>query len=356
VPVFTEVEETGRRTGERRLELRAALELILLEGFTENPEGQGATLVALAKEAIPVFEEAGDDEALARAWHLVSHDDWAGCRWGPRAAALERGLAHAERSGDTRSQAELTAWLAGAIALGPTPAQEGVRRCDELLTRAEGHRAVEAHVRGSQAILTAMQGRFAEARLLYRTQREIYSELGLVHWEAGRTMNGAMVELFAGDAAAAERELRWGVETLEAVGERNVYSTITAFLAAACAANGDYDDALRVADKSQEATVPGDIMNEIFIRLARARVFCDRGDLDHAETLAREALGWVEQTDMLAIHGDTLMNLADVLDAAGRESEAGDAVKGALALYERKGNVVSAARARESAGRLVATR
>jgi class 3 adenylate cyclase len=125
VPVFTEVEETGQRTGERRLELRAALELILLEGFTENPEGQGAKLVALAKEAIPVFEQAGDDEALARAWHLVSHDDWAGCRWGPRAAALERGLAHAERNGDTRSQAELTGWLASAIALGPTPAAEG---------------------------------------------------------------------------------------------------------------------------------------------------------------------------------------------------------------------------------------
>jgi class 3 adenylate cyclase/tetratricopeptide (TPR) repeat protein len=352
VPVFSEVAETAERMGERRLELRASLELVLLEGFTENPEGQGAKLVALANEAIPIYEQAGDDEALARAWHLVSHDDWAGCRWGPRAAALERGLVHAERSDDSRSQAELTGWLATAIALGPTPAAEGLRRCEELLERAAGHRAVEAHVRGAQAVLTAMQGRFPEARQLYQASRGIYAELGLLHWEAGRTSNGALVELIAGDAAAAERELRWGADTLEAMGERNVYSTVAALLAGACAAKGDYEEALRAAQKSEDVTVPGDIMNEIFIRLARARALAHRGELDEAERLAREALGLVEQTDMLQIHGDTLLDLADVVDAAGREGEAGDALKEALALYERKENVVSAARARERIGRL----
>jgi tetratricopeptide (TPR) repeat protein len=136
------------------------------------------------------------------------------------------------------------------------------------------------------------------------------------------------------------------------MGERNVFSTVAAFLAGACAANGEYEEALQAAAKSEDVTVPGDIMNEIFIRLARARVFAHRGQLDQAETLAREALGWVEQTDMLDIHGDTFLDLADVLDAGGRESEAGDAVKQALALYERKGNVVSAARARERVGQL----
>jgi TOBE domain len=34
------------------------------------------------------------------------------------------------------------------------------------------------------------------------------------------------VEMLAGDPQAAEREVRWGVETLEALGERNAFSTI----------------------------------------------------------------------------------------------------------------------------------
>ncbi len=42
------------------------------------------------------------------------------------------------------------------------------------------------------------------------------------------------------------------------------------------------------------------------------------------------------------IHADTLLDLAEVLRAAGRESKARVVTERALGLYERKGNVVSA--------------
>lgn len=44
----------------------------------------------------------------------------------------------------------------------------------------------------------------------------------------------------------------------------------------------------------------------------------------------------------LNIHADTLLDLAEVLRAAGRESKARVVTERALGLYERKGNVVSA--------------
>ena len=356
VPVFTEVVERSQQLEDRRLELRAALELIILEGFTENPEGQSAQLVATAKEAIPLFEEAGDDDALARAWHLVSHSDWAACRWGPRADALERGLTHAERGGDKRSQAELMGWLANAISLGPTPAEDAIRRCHELLVRAEGHRAVEAHVRSAQASLTAMQGRFDEARELYRTSRLIYADLGLMGWEAGRTTNGAIVELISGNASAAAEELRWGADTLEAMGERNIFSTVTAWLALALTADGQYEEAVRALAKSEDATVPGDIINEILCRRARAKILVWQGSLDQAEELARDALIRVGETDMLNVHGDTLLDLAEVLRAASRHEQAGAVLEEALTLYERKGNVISADHSRRLAAELPVAR
>ena len=50
---------------------------------------------------------------------------------------------------------------------------------------------------------------------------------------------------------------------------------------------------------------------------------------------------------MLNLQGDTYADLAEVLELAGRTTEAGEAREQALARYERKGNLVMAGRMRE---------
>ena len=50
-------------------------------------------------------------------------------------------------------------------------------------------------------------------------------------------------------------------------------------------------------------------------------------------------------SDDLSQRGDALVNLAFVLERAGRTDEAADALREALALYQRKGNVVAGAQA-----------
>jgi hypothetical protein len=62
--------------------------------------------------------------------------------------------------------------------------------------------------------------------------------------------------------------------------------------------------------------------------------------------LAREALRHVGGTQFLGFHADALLVLAEVLRRAGRPAEAVNGLEEAVGLYERKGNVVSAAKAR----------
>jgi Flp pilus assembly protein TadD len=80
-------------------------------------------------------------------------------------------------------------------------------------------------------------------------------------------------------------------------------------------------------------------------RSLRAKVHSRRGAFSEGVRLAREAVEVGRQTDSIDMQGDALMDLAEVLSSAGRSRETRAALMEALALYERKGNVVSASRA-----------
>jgi tetratricopeptide (TPR) repeat protein len=64
------------------------------------------------------------------------------------------------------------------------------------------------------------------------------------------------------------------------------------------------------------------------------------------DQLAREAVALAETTDLLCDHGDALIDLTEALRAAGCLEAATETARQALALYERKGNLVAAGRGR----------
>jgi hypothetical protein len=70
--------------------------------------------------------------------------------------------------------------------------------------------------------------------------------------------------------------------------------------------------------------------------------------LEHraAAELAREAVAFAAESDFLDAHRDALRDLAEVHRVAGRADDARSALEQALQLYEQKGNVVSAGKAR----------
>jgi tetratricopeptide (TPR) repeat protein len=110
---------------------------------------------------------------------------------------------------------------------------------------------------------------------------------------------------------------------------------------------GRFDEAEPFIEESREFASTEDIASQLGWRLAKAMVLADRGELAEAELLAREAVALAMGGDALDDQGEALSALAQVLVAAGRSEEAGALLHEAIDRYERKGNVVSARRARE---------
>jgi tetratricopeptide (TPR) repeat protein len=121
---------------------------------------------------------------------------------------------------------------------------------------------------------------------------------------------------------------------------------VAALLAQVLCDAGRYDEAEELTRASEEAARPNDVHANVRWRSTRARLLARAGNLDAAEDLAREAVAFATDSDFLNTHADTLMDQAEVLRLAGRGVEARVAIEEAIALYEQKGNAVSAATAR----------
>ncbi len=192
----------------------------------------------LADRAAVVFAELGDDPGSSQAANLRAHAHFVECRIADMESALDVALVHAERSGDRRRVLFLLTALGRAALVGPTPAVAAVERCEGLKEQGGGDRVLEAVLAAILAYLVGMQGRFDDAREFAAAGHAILEESGLMVLHGGsRTYSGA-VELLAGDPAAAEREFRAGLATLEAIGEKGNLSTVAAYLAEALAAAG----------------------------------------------------------------------------------------------------------------------
>ena len=99
-------------------------------------------------------------------------------------------------------------------------------------------------------------------------------------------MVAGAAELGAGDAAAAERELRVGLELFEAMGETGVLSTLAAFLAESLYRQGRDDEAEDLALLSERVASDDDAASQIAWRSTLGKVFARRGDIGRGESLA----------------------------------------------------------------------
>ena len=164
---------------------------------------------------------------------------------------------------------------------------------------------------------------------------------------AGMTaLTSAEVELLAGNPAAAAELGSEGCRQLRDLGERSVLSTGAGYLAQALYALDRLDEADVWAGQAAELGSSDDMITQMLWRQARAKVLARRGEPENAERLVREAIAIGEQSDMLDAHGDAYADLGEVLALAGRGNEAASAFQRARERHERKGNLVSARRAK----------
>ena len=332
-------------TEDERLREDLALARLFVR-FVADPEGWGEVVPHEAARAISVFEQAGDQIGLAKAWRLLGSAHGTACRYGQAENAVQKAIDHAKLAGDRRQETRSLSAYALAATYGPKPVEDAIRRCEQVLAEAAGDQRTEALTLGALAELEAMRGDFDKGRELYRRERAIYEELGLKLNAASTSMDSSRVEMLAEDYVAAERELRRDYEVLSGIGEKYLLSTIAALLGHALYLQGRYDEAEEFLGISKDAAGEDDVETQSLWRRARAKILARHGHLDEAESLAREAESLIMKTDAPVLQGNTLMDLAEVLRLAGKQDDAVLALREALRRYEEKGDGVSAARAR----------
>jgi class 3 adenylate cyclase/tetratricopeptide (TPR) repeat protein len=349
--VLIEAIEAGRRSGDRRLELRSVLERAFLRTLTD-PEWSVDDLRRVSEHVMAELEGLGDDLGVAKAWRRIADSHWMMYRWEDQELALERAILYSERAGDAREATWARMRLAMPLYYGPTPVPQAIRRCRQVLEETSENPVVGPAFLVSLGGLHAMCGRFDEARGLLGRGRSLFEELGLKVWVAGMSLVSADVELLARDAEAAERDLRVAYEALERMGERSLLSAVAAQLGRALCAQERYDEAERFAQVSQELAHSDDVAAQMLWRTTHAKVLVRRQHLEEAESLARQAREITEKTDSLNSQGLSLTTLAEVLLLSGREKEATPLLGRAVEVFERKGNVVAATSARETLANL----
>jgi tetratricopeptide (TPR) repeat protein len=190
-----------------------------------------------------------------------------------------------------------------------------------------------------------MVGDFERAREDYRRARAILEELGLRFDAALISIDSGPVELLAGDAIAAEAELRKDYEALDAMGERNYISSIAGLLAEALYRQGRFEDARAHAAFCEEVAAPSDVSSQYLWRGVKGKLLARDADHDEGITLAMSAVEQTRASDDLEAQGNALLFLAEAQAAAGRDDDAAVSAAEARDRFEAKGNVVSAARA-----------
>ena len=335
--------ERAEQEDDPRLEARARVEQQL-----ERLRAETSTGIEQARQvadvALQELERHRDDLGLCRAWRLRAWIEWVESRAAAADEAWRRAATHARRADDERELFEILGWRASAAVFGPTPVPEAIRRCERIREQVRSSPVAVAVTLHPLGLLHAMTGDFERARGLVCEANEILDDLGRM--EQAVSYHEALVELLAGRPADAEARLRPGYEALERMGERALRATTAAMLAQAVYGQDRHEEADELCRASERMAAREDVVTHALWRSVRAKIRACAGELDEAEALAREAVRLLEPTDLLTDRANALLDLAEVLRLGGRATDAEAAAQGGLELYERKGNRVSAARAR----------
>jgi tetratricopeptide (TPR) repeat protein len=340
------IAERARATGDTITELCMRIQAGIVRVSIE-PEGAAERLADLVAEAQPAFEAAGDDLGLYNAWYARAQVEFEHARGDAALDAYERAAMHARLAG---LQQEFLDWRALCRFYGTTPVDRVLEWLDEHEPRAGwdhwGMIACRAHARSMMGDLEAARAIFTEARA------ELADRGGGIGLAVITAIEAVSFECLAGRPAVASELGVEGCRMLEGLGDQSFLSTAAALLAEALYELHRDDDANAWVDKATELGASGDLFTQMSWRQVKAKLLARAGRHADAEQLALDAVSMSLDTDFLIGQGTAHADLAEVLAQSGRPTDATTALSKAEALFQRKGNVVSAQRARERAAQL----
>jgi class 3 adenylate cyclase/tetratricopeptide (TPR) repeat protein len=346
-----EVAAAARAHDDQGVVERAKLGGIWVEIQTTSERRMTDALVE-AEEALATFERIGDVEGAVRALLLIGAlTGWLGNLAGAE-MHWRRALEQAENTSN-RVTNDVLGWIVLNAWWGPRTVPEMIRLADETAAKASSKR-LEAYalVVGGAAI--GADGRLEEGREKIALGRALFLDLGDVLAWGGITGVEAEMELAAGDPQRAYDALAGGAAALAAKAETGYLTTVMSFQAHAALELGRADEATRLANEAIRIASADDFDPRARGAYVLAQVAARRGEVDEAERLLTAAAELIEPTDFMSLHFDLALARAEVARLAGRPAEAREALEYALALAERKENVLAASRVRELLATVVA--
>ncbi|MEX0630713.1 MAG: adenylate/guanylate cyclase domain-containing protein [Chloroflexota bacterium] len=241
----------------------------------------------------------------------------------------------------SRIRDELLGWIAAIAYWGPMPVPEALELVNELAPQVRVSQWAANRIARVRGALLAEQGRFDEARSELEAAKRVSEELGagyVISALQGHFMGP--VELLAGNAARAVELELVAFEWMTERGFMGFANTVAAHLGRAMLAMDRDEEAEHWATVARERGAEDDPAAKGPALGIAARVLARRGAFEDAERLGREAVASFDGTDYIDQMATAHVDLADVLQLAGRDDEASDELRVALELYERKGHLV----------------
>jgi class 3 adenylate cyclase/tetratricopeptide (TPR) repeat protein len=321
----------------------AELVRLLLQQYSTEEGGWSAKALESVERTIPVFQRNDDNAGLALASRIKISIHNTANDFSESAAAAEEVIRYARLAGDPRLERRGAVGYAQSSLFGPTPVDEAVARCEELVAAAVGDRRTEALVQNSLAQLYSMQGKFDLARSTWATADASLRDLGMGLFSAALSITRGQIELLAGDLETAETVLERGYTALESMGGAFLLTGVAGVLGRVSYAQKRLDKVDGLSTTIEGLADADDLDAQTDWRLLRALARANDGHHHEALQLAREAVELSSITDAPLLQGWALTALADVLGAAGQEAERDAALQQALDLYRTKGDLVTVA-------------
>jgi DNA-binding SARP family transcriptional activator len=286
-------------------------------------------------DAAHALADTGDPFDRARVHHVYA------ATLGDLAGRNDEAFQHAVLAHSLYGQAGTAAIevaLVGTAIAGTTNLREVRPLCEHHLIATRGAPKLNAYVALQAAYLDALDGRSEQARAGATAARDQLRELGD---EFGRTTVGALIaaeiELVAGVPEAARDLLD---EAIAAHAGRRGAAFIGWLLGTRALVASDLGEdelAVTLAEKAARATQKSDVRATCVWQRASARAAAHDGRHRRALRLMRRAVEGIDQTDQMVDRAFTRLDLAEVLEASGRTSDAGRELDEAVAMLEEKG-------------------
>ena len=337
-PALAAAEADGDALGRARIELsllqtRAALNEVTIDEAMAGYEG-----------LLEVLRQHGDSKGMQQAEFQIALQHFYA---GRAQAAIDMLMQRLGELGPGKASHEVLEALAMPLYWGPTPVEEAKAMATALLDPHMG-RAIEAIQLRLLGGISGLAGDFDNARSLLERSLAAELELGrrhLAYSTAGQWLTP--LEAMAGNHERAEEIMVDVYQRMTAAGDLTFASTNAGHMAHVYAEMGRFDEAARYAHIALDTSSADDVESRSLGNSALGLVLAARGDLVAAEAAARLAVEIMEPTDYLVNRANRLVDLADVVSAAGKQDEAGEMLRRALADYTAKGATFLADRTRQ---------